>query len=287
MNDRISKLILVVLTIAATACGIALAPTLASIATPSALTAAPQEARVLDVKVNASSPIVTSSRVWHHRSPGVVGEEVLALYGEPGFGGWMTFLHSVHVAKRNDEGEWELQLDNMAARIHELAPLIRQSGFLMLDSEGPLYDHENLALYMEAVRNARTLLRNEGLYDIRMGGFRIPDHAKSNTINRLAFVPVLPHTDAVFIMVKNTGERFREYVDDVAQVAPDHSVVVYMDAYSRINGQPFTRERVLDTVRLACLKFDNPQIVFRQEGPHVVQAIRWALDWLGYEEQTP
>ncbi len=229
-----------------------------------------------------------TSRVWHHRPASFVGAKVLALYDEPGIAGWMPFLQSAHIMQKNADGEWELVPERMATRITLFADDIRRAGFLMLDCEAPLTDHENVAIFIEALANTRATLTELGLSSTAVGYFRIPDHVRTNAANRFAFTPVLRHTDAVFIMVKGPGDRWDEYLADVVQVAPNHRPVWFMDAYSRIDGQPFSQERILDMVRLAHRHFRNPQIVFRQSGPHVAQASKWVLEWLGFvEEQTP
>ena len=229
-----------------------------------------------------------TSRVWHHRPASLVGAEVLALYGEPGFAGWMPFLHSAFVMRQNDEGEWELRPKRMAARIRLLADDIRRAGFLMLDCEAPLTDYKVVPLFIEALANARATLAKLGLSSTAVGYFRIPDHLNRNAANRFAFTPVLRHTDAVFVMVKSSADYWDNYLADVVQVAPNHRPVWFMDAYSRVDGRPFTQEQILDTVRLAHRHFRNPQIVLRQSDEHVAQASRWVLDWLGFvEEQTP
>lgn len=231
-----------------------------------------------------------TSTVWHHRHPGVVGQEVRDIYDEPGIGGWMPFLKPRAVLRQNDEGEWELQPITMARKIHEFIDPIRSSGFLMLDSEGPLDDHNNTSLYIEALTNARMFLYDLGIYDTKLGIFRIPDHVRDKEERRFDFMPVLRHTDAVFVMIKSSSDKWTKYAEDVRQVAPEHAHVVYMDAETRpprghvgpFTPVPFTRDRIIATVRLAHGWLTNPQIGFRQSGPNVAQAMLWVAEWLGY-----
>lgn len=230
---------------------------------------------------------MNNPRVFHHRPPHRVGSEVLALDGQPGFGGWMPFLHGDHIMKEEVEGDgnWLLRMDTIDSRIRFLADDIRRAGFVMLDTEGPLADHTNLVNYQMASSRAKNTLRDLRIRS-QVGFYRIPDQSRKNTINRFAFIPVLRDTDAVFIPVKGIDEKWTTYLKDVAQVSPHHEHVVYMDAYSRKDGSEFSQEFILAVMRLAHNRFPDTKFVFRQSGPHVAQVIRWALDWLGFEEQT-
>ena len=173
------------------------------------------------------------------------------------------------------------------SRIRVLADDIDRTGFLMLDSEGPLTDHENLSKYFMALTAAKETLQDLKI-DAKVGFFRIPDHARNNKAHRFSMIPVLPATDAMFIAVKRTNIVWNMYLRDVHQVAPlSTQVCCYMDAVDRRTGEPFTQTHILDVVQLAHGWFTNPHFVFRQSGLHVAQAIRWTLDWLEYEEQTP
>lgn len=228
-----------------------------------------------------------NTEVWHIRPPDAVGPEVRALYGRPGFGGYMMFLRGDAIVRQTEEGAWELRPDKIAMKIHENVELIEASGYLMLDAEGPLSDPDTLPLYIEMAKVARNALRKEGLYDIKLGIFRIPDHARSHAENRFDFIPALRHTNAIFIMVKNSADWWDNYLADVVQVAPEHAHIWYLDAFSRRTGQPYSQKRILDTVRLAHRWLRNPQIGLRQEGPDVAQAIEWILAWLGNADATP
>lgn len=239
---------------------------------------------VVAAAVLSDSTFPRASQVWHARPPDIMGDEVLDLYDRLGFGGYMWFLHSHTLVQQTDAGVWELRSDKIASKIHQKADLIRESGYLMCDAEAPLNDHKNLPLYVEMLKVVRAALREEGLFDIKIGIFRVPDHVSNNVVNKFAMIPTLRHSDAVFVMVKGPGDNWVNYIEDVVQVAPQHSYVWFMDAYSRVDGQPFTQQRVLDTVRLAHGWMRNDQIVFRQQGPHVAQAIEWTLEWLGYEQ---
>ncbi len=227
-----------------------------------------------------------TSLVFHHRPPHRVVSEVLALNGQPGFGGWMPFLHGDHIMQEKVAGDgWVLRLDRIDSRIRELADDIMWAGFIMLDTEGPLADHKNLFKYQSALWKAQGTLLDLRI-PAKVGFYRIPDQSRRNSINRFAFIPALRDTDAVFIPVKGVDAKWSRYLEDVAQVSPHHAHVVYMDAYSRQDGSEFSQEFILAVVRLAHGWLTNPHFVFRQSGPHVARAIRWTLDWLGYEEQT-
>ncbi len=223
-----------------------------------------------------------NSQVWHHRPPRLVGPEVTALNFQPGIGGWLPFLHESAIVKRNKEGVWELQPRRIKAGITRIAADIKRAGFLMLDCEGLLDDRKNASLYIEGLRITRQTLADLGI-NAKVGYFRIPDHSRINKANRFAMTPVLRHMDAVYIMVKGPRDSWDEYLADVVRVAPNHAHVWYMDAYSRKTGQPYTQKRILDTVRLAHGRLTNPQIVFRQEGRHVAQAMKWVTEWLDHE----
>ena len=230
---------------------------------------------------SASVSAVTSSQVWHHRRPSLVGQEVRDLAGEPRIGGWMPFLHSAHIMREVD-GEWELTLDAMAARIRVLVPDVKAAGYLMLDAEGALKGHENLHLYITAIKFARQILLEEGV-DAKIGYYRMPDHVGTNQAGRFFMLPVFRHADAAFVSLKNTNDYWVAYLKDVRQAAPHHAHVVYMDAYDRNTGQLFPRETIIERVRLAQAILDDPEIVFRQQDARAAQAMVWVAQWLDDE----
>ena len=267
MENRILNLFIVVGSIAAVAC------TMIPAASPS-----PSD----QTSTERDQPKTSNSQVWHHQPPGKAGPKVRALNGQPGIGGWLPFLHEGAIVKRNKEGVWELRPDRIKRGITRIAADIKRAGFLMLDCEGMLDDRANASLYIKGLDITRKTLAELGI-NAKVGYFRIPDHTRPNESNRFAMTSVLRRTDAVYIMVKGPRDSWDEYLADVVRVAPNHAHVWYMDAYSRKTGQPFTQKRILDTVRLAHDRLTNPQIVFRQSGPHVAQAMKWVAQWLDDE----
>ena len=229
--------------------------------------------------------MIDISQVWYLRHD--PGQSVLDMDGQPGFGGHMPFLNRVHCMSEDDDGVWQPDPARIKQRINQLADKIDNAGFLMLGCEKWLLDHKNLWKYHSVIRTANKTLLELGI-DVKAAPYRIPDHSSHNRINRFAMIPVLPQTEAVYIVLKFLTPYWKTYLGDVLAVSPHHAHVVYMDVawrHGSRKGKPFPQDHIIDMVRLIHGIFDKPQFVFRQYGPHVAKAIRWTLDWLGFEEE--
>ncbi len=218
------------------------------------------------------------SNVFHHRPPEKAGSKVTDLTGQPGMMGWMPFIHHGIIAE-NVARRWVLRPANLVARIEELAPDIERAGYLMLDLEPPLGDPRATDLYIEASEITNEVLSDLDLEETIMGWYRILDHKE---IQRFTQVEVLPFVSGVFVIVKSPKpERTSPYLRDIIREAPHHAHIVYLDGYNHRKNQQYTKERVIDTVRMAHGGLVNPQFVFRGTGEFAAQGMKWAAEFLG------
>lgn len=243
--------------------------------------------------------------VWQHRmNP---GPEVLAIFGQPGIGGAVPFIHGNMVAKTVDrDGEPiprdnpTLRKDRIFERVGELAAAIRNAGVVKATQEWFLPEPANRWFYDRLARYLRDVVDQLVGPGIQTGIWRIPNQQPEH---RFHFAAAMKHTTAVFVPIKGTDRRarrrnpgFRYWHDFAADVrdAVDkwaqargyaHHVYVYRDAISRNPPYaPFPEDELVAWCELVYGTFEGwgrlPDLVFRQAGTPVRDAMLFCRDWI-------
>lgn len=221
---------------------------------------------------------------WTRNNP---GQEVLDLVGEPGVGGRMPALNSVHCAKQDEDGIWVVNTDGMYRRLEVLGDQIRHAQYVMGDFEGFLYEPDMLPLYMDIARTLQSHVAEifPG-HDVLQGLYRIPAQSKERGTSHFMNA-ALAHCRCTYTPSKGDSPFVQSYCKEVDAAGLEWGIdghhVCYFDAYSRRTGEPYDKESLRGIVTMTREIFGAPQLVLRQAGIHVRSAILMVRDLLQEE----